>query len=167
MGAELGVLHGYTTRHLLHACPALRLTAVDTWRHGEPELDPPEDVRRTAEDTGCRSYADVDMEAAYRGVLDIQGEFPRRLSILRMPTAQAAELIPSGSLDMVFIDADHSAEGVERDIRGWAHTLKPTGWLIGHDADYPSVASVIDRILPWYDILPGNIWAIPMADVRL
>jgi hypothetical protein len=45
--------------------------------------------------------------------------------------------------------------------------VKPTGWLIGHDADYPSVASVIDRLLPWYDILPGNVWAIPMADVRL
>jgi hypothetical protein len=164
MGAELGVLHGYTTRHLLHACPALRLTAVDTWQHGDLVLD---DGIRGAADNGHRSYADVDMEAAYRGVLDIQGQYPRRLTILRMPTWQASDLTPSASLDFVFIDADHSAEGVERDIRTWAPTVKPTGWLIGHDADYPSVASVIDRLLPWYDILPGNVWAIPMADVRL
>jgi SAM-dependent methyltransferase len=167
-GAELGVLHGHTTRHLLKTCPALRMLAVDTWQPGDPALDTPDNgQRRTTADNGYRSYADVDMDAAHRGVLDIAGEFPRRLQIMRMPTWQAAELVPSASLCFVFVDADHTAEGVERDIRAWAHTLKPNGWLLGHDWDHHSVASVIDRLLPWHDRLEGAVWAIPMEDVRL
>jgi SAM-dependent methyltransferase len=166
-GAELGVLHGHTTRHLLKTCPALRITAVDTWQPGDPALDPPEEGRRTEADSGHRSYSDVDMEAAYEGVLDLAAGHPRRLSVMRMTTARAAELVPSGSLDFVFHDASHVAEDLEHDIRAWAHTLKPSGWLIGHDIDHHSVSSVVERLLPWYDIHSGNVWAIPMEDVRL
>jgi hypothetical protein len=166
-GVELGVLHGHTTRHLLAACPALRMIAVDTWQPGNPAMDPPEAGRRTEVDSGHRSYSDVDMEAAHRGVLDIQGQHPRRLQIMRMTTARAAELVQTASQDFVFFDASHVAEDLEHDIRSWAHVVKPTGWLIGHDVDHHSVASVVDRILPWHDILAGQVWAIPMGDVRL
>jgi hypothetical protein len=163
-GVELGVLHGHTTRHLLATCPALRMIAVDTWQAGDPSLEPPEEGRRSQLDSGYRAYIDVDMEAAYRGVLEMQG---RRLSVMRTTTALAAEQVPSASQDFVFFDADHTEAGLERDLRAWAHVVKPAGWLIGHDIDHHSVASAVDRLLPWYDILPGNVWAIPMEDVRL
>ena len=166
-GAELGVLHGHTTRHLLKACPALRLTAVDTWKHGDPGMEPPEDGRRTEADSGFRSYADVDMEAAYEGVLALAAEHPRRLAVMRMTTARAAELVPSASLCWVFHDASHQADDLEHDIRAWMHTLKPGAWVLGHDWDHHSVASVIDRLLPWHDRMAGNVWAIPVEDVRL
>jgi hypothetical protein len=67
----------------------------------------------------------------------------------------------------VFFDASHVAEDLERDIRAWAHAVRPAGWLLGHDWDHHSVASVIDRMLPWHDRLEGAVWAIPMEDVRL
>jgi hypothetical protein len=167
MGAELGVLHGRTTRHLLEKCPALRLIAVDTWEPGDPSLDPPEEGRRTDADSGYRSYSDVDLDAAYREVASIAGEHPRRLTIMRTTTTLAAELVSDACLHFVFFDADHTAAGLERDILAWAHTIRRDGWLIGHDCDHHSVASVIDRLLPWHDRLDGNVWAIPLADTGL
>jgi hypothetical protein len=166
-GVELGVLHGRTLQHLLNVCPSLRMIAVDTWAHGDKALDPPANGRRTEADSGYRSYADVDMEEAYQGVQDLAARHPRRLLVMRTSTALAAEHVPDRSQDFVFFDADHTADGLERDIMTWRRVVRPTGWLLGHDYDYHSVATVIDRLLPWHDRLPGAVWAIPVADVTL
>jgi hypothetical protein len=34
---------------------------------------------------------------------------------------------------MVFLDADHSYEGVKEDWFEWRPKVKPGGWLAGHD----------------------------------
>ncbi len=46
---------------------------------------------------------------------------------------EAAKQFPDASLDMVFIDADHSYEPVARDIDAWVPKVKPGGILAGHD----------------------------------
>jgi predicted O-methyltransferase YrrM len=48
-------------------------------------------------------------------------------------SAAGAELFADGSVDFVFIDGDHSYEGVKRDIAAWTRKVKPGGMICGHD----------------------------------
>jgi predicted O-methyltransferase YrrM len=48
-------------------------------------------------------------------------------------SAAAAASFDDESVDLVFIDADHSEEGVRRDIAAWLPKLRLGGILSGHD----------------------------------
>jgi hypothetical protein len=51
-------------------------------------------------------------------------------------------------LDVLMIDADHSVDGLQRDIDGWLHFVKPGGYVLFHDydsANWQGITSVIDR----------------------
>ena len=52
---------------------------------------------------------------------------------MRMDSVKASEAFSDGSLDFVFLDADHSYKGVKRDIEAWLPKVKPGGLLCGHD----------------------------------
>jgi hypothetical protein len=54
----------------------------------------------------------------------------------------------NGSVDVVFLDGDHSRSSVAADIRAWIPKLKPAGYLAGHDIDtYASVGEGIADML--------------------
>jgi hypothetical protein len=164
--AELGVLHARTTEHLLQTCPDLRVTAVDTWRQGDSTLDPPPAVkRRSAEDNGYRSYADVNMETAYEWALSLAVRFPRRLQVMRMDTLSAAERVTERSFDAVFVDADHRPEAVLADIRAWLPNIKPGGQVTGHDWDYHHIGALLERVAPTHIKHEGGVWSVPKNEV--
>jgi hypothetical protein len=151
---------------MLRTCPELRVIAVDTWRHGDPALDPiPGVKRRSAEDSGHRSYADVDMEAAYEWALSLAARYPRRLSVMRMDTLSAAERVSAGSLDAVFIDADHRPAALLADIRAWLPAIHPDGWVTGHDWSYHHIGAMLDRVAPTHKRYDGDVWAVLKSGV--
>lgn len=45
--------------------------------------------------------------------------------------------IEAGSIDLVFVDGDHSYEGVSRDVAHWVPALRRGGILLLHDAKWP------------------------------
>ena len=54
------------------------------------------------------------------------------------------------SVDMVFVDGDHSYDQVCGDIRAWTPHLKENGILCGHDygfSKYPGVKQAFDELL--------------------
>ena len=51
-----------------------------------------------------------------------------------------AKDIPEGSLDLCFIDADHTYEGVSKDILAYQSKVKKGGIFCGHDYDQPEVS---------------------------
>lgn len=55
------------------------------------------------------------------------------LALIALPSVQAADLIADESLDMVYIDADHSYEEVRKDILKWVPKVKMGGIVSGHD----------------------------------
>ena len=60
----------------------------------------------------------------------------------------AADLFEDESVDLVFIDADHSEEAVWEDMRAWMPKLKSGGVMSGHDYDshnHPGVRVAVDR----------------------
>jgi predicted O-methyltransferase YrrM len=46
--------------------------------------------------------------------------------------------------DVIFVDGDHTAEGVTRDLEFWVDWLKPGGTLLGHDWDDPRVREAVE-----------------------
>lgn len=61
---------------------------------------------------------------------------------LKMPSEQAASLFEDGSLDFVFLDADHGYEAVRCDLEVWFPKVKRRGVLGGHDYLNPAFPSV-------------------------
>ena len=58
-------------------------------------------------------------------------------------SVRAAAVFADGSLDLVFIDADHSFAAVREDLRAWWPKVRPGGLLAGHDYAWPGVASAV------------------------
>lgn len=54
--------------------------------------------------------------------------------------------IVDGSLDAVFVDADHSYDAVSKDLPFWYKKLKMNGWLLGDDYDscWPETKKAVD-----------------------
>jgi hypothetical protein len=46
--------------------------------------------------------------------------------------------------DVIFVDGDHTAAGVTRDLRFWIEHLKPGGRLLGHDWDDARVRVAVE-----------------------
>lgn len=53
---------------------------------------------------------------------------------LKGDSAQIGRAWSLGKIDLLFIDGDHSYEGVQRDIAAWIPHVKPAGIVIFHDA---------------------------------
>jgi len=63
---------------------------------------------------------------------------------------QSQEFYPQ-SIDFVFIDADHSYDGVQADINAWLPLVKKGGVLAGHDFEnerYPELKWAVLDLLP-------------------
>jgi cephalosporin hydroxylase len=65
----------------------------------------------------------------------------KRVRVLRADSASVAGLGPRPWF--VFIDGDHSFEGVARDIQAWKKAVLPGGILAGHDYYLESVAEAV------------------------
>ena len=56
---------------------------------------------------------------------------------------EGAALFVDGSVDFVYIDADHRREAVLADIRSWWPKLKAGRWFGGHDYNNPDVQAAV------------------------
>lgn len=140
-GAELGVFDGITFFYLLRHCSRLKILGVDVW-------DPSHQEGPTKSGEKCRCIHCEDTRrrrrmfsgpATMRAAVELQvASFPNgRLFVGK--TSAAVRTVDDDSLDFVFIDADHSVEGVFEDILNWVPKIKPGGFLVGHDWNMDSV----------------------------
>lgn len=134
-GAELGVDKGILFGMLLRECPELQLIGVDTFPNRE------------------RSHRAFELSESTQ----------QRGWLMTMTTREASTLVADGSMDFVFIDADHSEFAVADDITCWQPKVKKGGWLGGHDYShkFPGVVKSVDRFFgPKVQEWPGHIWGV-------
>lgn len=65
----------------------------------------------------------------------------------------------SEDLDFVFIDAGHGYKSVCKDIQAYRDKVKSSGWVLGHDIDFPAVNRAVEELIQTYKIGPDNVWA--------
>jgi hypothetical protein len=162
VGAEIGVFHGSMSVSLLERTD-LSLVMVDSWQGGGASYvgDSADFHAGLSQETQDYHFATAKRRT---------GIFGDRARIIRKASLEAAKDIADGSLDFVFIDADHSYEGCKADIAAWMPKLKPGGLLSGHDYDHPDfekfgVKRAVDELgldvelgdnLTWFIQLPNT-----------
>ena len=62
-----------------------------------------------------------------------------------MDSLDAASQFAGGSIDMLYMDTDHSSEQVEREIDAWLPKIKNGGFIAGHDFNMPTVFNVVTQ----------------------
>ena len=132
-GVEVGVFAGDLSSRLLRR-PGLVLYMVDNWKVADPD-SPYADVGAG----DFHAKLTQEQQDAYLEKTRMMTRFAvDRACILRMDSVRAAGLFEDGSLDFVFIDADHSYEGCSADIKAWLPKVRAGGFISGHDYDNPA-----------------------------
>lgn len=119
-GAEIGVWRGHMSAALL-ARPDLHLIMVDHWQ-AVPGHE--------AEGYGAEDQVRNKAMALSQTPAD-------RRTVLHMDSVEAADIVADGTLDFVFIDANHAYENVAADIRAWLPKVRRGGVIGGHDYANP------------------------------
>ena len=153
--AEIGVWQGELSERILRRCLGVhRLWLVDPWRPVYVTLP---DERWAVCGPGTNS---VEMERALSLVRQRIAPFVDRVTILRLPSVEAAREIADGSLDAVLIDALHFENAVMDDIRAWLPKLRPGGLMVGDDMSdyYPGVKMGVEKVFRDQYRAVGQTW---------
>ena len=144
IGAELGVFKGQTFLYLMENCPGLTLYGVDLWKE-QPDVP--------GQEYNCGRDFDGFLK-------DIRSQTAGNAGarIIQDYTVAGADQVEDGSLDFVFIDADHSREAVRADIMAWQPKLKPGGCMTGHDIHMDGVREAVAEFYPNYTTHLDNCW---------
>lgn len=122
-GAEIGVLEAHYSLALLARIPGLKLFCIDNWKN-IPDRDNKEATAR-------------------RRLMGLNTK------IIKLHSMDAVKKFKKGSLDFVYIDANHQYHSVRDDVREWTEKVRIGGIVSGDD---------------FYEI-PGSKWGvIPAVD---
>jgi hypothetical protein len=130
-GAEIGVWRGDFSAQLLSRTKPSHLALIDPWRFRQD--------RPSAWYGGGQTNSQADMDTIASSVTH---RFAReiaagRVTTMRMESMAAAHDIPDGSLDWVYIDGDHTFEGVRGDLGAFAPKVRSGGFIAGDDYGSP------------------------------
>lgn len=74
----------------------------------------------------------IDIGNVYNRLVKVSQRFPA-LQVKKGDSSSILRTFPDNTFDMIYIDGDHSYEGVRKDIRVSFSKVKPGGWIMGHD----------------------------------
>lgn len=128
--AEIGTHIGSTTIHTANRVKKLngKYIAVD-WFQGSPDTFGPHFSDKMNNKSIFEIFNDNMKEA---NIDDI-------VTTYKMSSLEACEYIPDNSLDICFIDADHTYKSVKADIEAYLPKVKEGGIICGHDFEPPAI----------------------------
>jgi len=122
IGAEIGVDKGGFSHHLLSKSDLQMLYCIDPWiddfgsGHQEGYFDPSGGNRMQE----CSDHLEEFVNGG-------------RAELVKATGLEVSSEIPDGYLDFVYIDGDHSLEGIFYDIYAWTPKVRTGGVVAGHD----------------------------------
>jgi hypothetical protein len=119
-GIEIGVLKGEYSKIILERWHGGQLYLVDAWRHLDSYIDMNGQDDKYHYDCLVKTCENIK-------------PWQNRAHIIRMDSAASANIFPDEHFDFVYIDADHSYEGVVRDMKAWWPKVKKGGLFCGDD----------------------------------
>lgn len=154
-GVYFGASSLFLAKRIRRSGKRIRLVCVDTWAAKDAEWLLLQ--RRQDRDEANRFNGSVFLafwhHVQERGLANI-------ITPLMMASAEAAALFSERSVDLVFIDTDHSYMVVAQDIRAWTPNVRDGGPLAGHDyaLGFPGVVMAVDEQCPGAVSSPPSSW---------
>lgn len=138
---ELGSWKGRST-HAICSSGCKNVTAIDHWKGSKDEPD---------------AHAEAKNGSVFEEFKKNMSPFPD-LKIVNKDINEAIKDIADRSVDMIFLDAGHTYEEVQNDIRKWKSKAKIL--LCGHDYTpvWSGVMRAVDEELGSPDEVHGTIW---------
>ena len=146
IGAEVGTWRGQTSRYLLQRFSRLTMHCIDRWEavpDGHPYRESGDNLAHLSREKMLQAWEIVKAMAA---------TFAPRVVVLRGESDDIAKTMRGGSLDFIFIDADHSYEGCLSDLIEWVPLVRRGGLIGGHDYanDAPGRHWGVKRAVDYY-----------------
>ena len=150
--AEVGVKSGRNIERILAKCPDTHWIAVDPWC-------PTENYARWPNKSHGIHEREFDR---------VHAKHPGKIVKVKAFSHEAAPDVEDGSLDLVFIDGDHSYEGVRLDIDCWLPKVRKGGIISGHDYDntnkYGDAFKGVDRAVHEtfgddFEVYADHVWS--------
>jgi predicted O-methyltransferase YrrM len=138
-GVEIGVAIGEFSELLLKYSDLAVLYSVDPWK--EFDKDTYDDLTNVRQD---------EFEKRYKLAIERLSKYKERSKILRMTSQEACGLFTPESLDIVYIDANHSYEQSKKDVELWWPKLRNGGIFAGHDylnGNFPAGAFGVKKVV--------------------
>lgn len=135
---EIGSWKGRSTHALLSGCKGT-VWAVDHFKGSKGEK---------------QEHSEAQQHDIHRIFLDNVGHF-KNLKVLKMESVKAVKQFQDKSVDMVFIDGEHTFEGVSKDIEMWLSKVKKL--IAGHDYLFPRIFMAVNEKLGEVDTV-RTIW---------
>lgn len=142
---EVGCWYGRSAAALTVGCPTGRVWTVDHFQGSPSELDAAHAEART-----------VDIHARAREYLA-----PYGTRIIADTSIRASRLFPPASVDLVFLDGEHTRDAVMGDLLAWGP--KARRLLCGHDLNWDGVAQALALYGAPYECGPGSLWFVEMV----
>jgi hypothetical protein len=121
-GAEIGVYAAEFSSRLLSEWRGRNLISIDPWSPADAD-----------EYVDASNLDEAGFSALYATARTRLQRFAERSTIWRTTSAEAAERLPAGCLDFVYIDARHDERSVRQDLELWLPKVRPGGIIAGHD----------------------------------
>lgn len=125
--AEIGVADGYNAAAVLARVPHAKTTLVDKWGVATTRY-------RNSGDLAAK-LGEKQWQIAYNRAISLTKK--NSPTVLRLGSVEAASRVEDESLDLVYIDGEHTREAVQEDIAAWLPKVRCGGWIGGHDYDHP------------------------------
>lgn len=142
---EIGSYLGASTCFLAAGCSCKggHVYAVDTWEN-------------QAMSEGLRD--------TYQEFLQNTADYKSNITPIRSFSVDAAQDF-SQLVDLLFVDGDHSYEGVMADLKAWLPKLKPKAWLVLHDIGWAegvnqAIREVVEPISCGKPTIFPNLYAV-------
>jgi hypothetical protein len=124
---EIGIQNGNFTKFILNSCNISPVIGVDPflpcfgkqcgWSHSQNDI-----------------VADQKMQLKTKlNCLKNLSQFGNRFKFFNMTSIEYGLTLQDQSLDIIFIDGDHSEEGVYQDLTIFYKKIKKGGMIVGHD----------------------------------
>jgi SAM-dependent methyltransferase len=133
---EVGVAYGYHAMHILETNSHLNYIGIDPYI---PDYDVKDPFSRDVSKLFPSPTPAQSMNRLHDAVLRNLETFSGRAKLIRETSQEAARKFSTNSVDMVFVDANHTFDQALADIRIWFTKLQPGGILVGDDWDWLEV----------------------------
>ena len=162
---EVGVYRGDLAEYLLERRPMLEWHGVDPWA---PAREQPAAYKATRDCHARMDRSEQDQHALMTAAR-LRAYTVDRAKIWREGSPGAAEHFDDGSVDLIFVDGDHSRDGCLADCEAWWPKVSRYGWLGGHDYrnqdpryDLAGVVEAVDEFAARVGMVPevdgGTTW---------